>query len=522
MKRPNILFIMSDDHASNAISSYGSRFADIAPTPNIDRIGNEGVRLENCYCTNSICTPSRATIITGQYSHTNGVKTLCDFLTTDTPTLPELLQESGYSTALFGKWHVGAHPKGFDQWAVLPGQGFYNDPSFIFPDEESAPEGTIVDEITDDLFSYPNERKEHGGFGVMTRLPGYVTELTTDMSLDWLNDSRDPDKPFFLCCHHKAPHDFFEYHHKYENLFDGIELPEPETLFEDDDTLNEISRKYGSTVSDRCPEVSMLKRLQQENYPNGGPVDFEGLDFKARTRKAYQKYMKDYLRTVRSIDDNVGRLLDWLDESGEAENTIVIYTSDQGMMLGEHDKIDKRWIFNESQQMPFLMRYPAEIKAGQVCHDMVDNVDFAPTLLNYAGLEAPEFMQGRNACSVLEGNAPADWRQSVYYRYWMHMAHHWIPAHYGLRTPDHMLVFFYGMVLDASGCFHPDCQKNTDPGFELYDLKKDPFETTNVYDDPAYLDIREELKQQLQQMKQDVGDTDERYPELASLWEKMS
>jgi len=224
--------------------------------------------------------------------------------------------------------------------------------------------------------------------------------------------------------------------------------------------------------------------------------------------------MQDYLRTVRSIDDNVGRILNYLDAEGLTENTIIVYTSDQGMMLGEHDKIDKRWIFDESQRMPFLVRYPLEIKAGSVSDDVVDNTDFAPTFLDYAGIETPDFMQGRSFREVLKGETPADWRQSVYYRYWMHMAHHWVPAHYGIRTKEYKLIFFYGLRLDAPGCEAPHCLEPTDPGWELYDLKNDPFETKNVYSNPQYAAVVEELKTKLFEMKEKYGDQDSKYPEV--------
>ena len=519
MKRPNILFIMSDDHASTAISAYGSRLAADAPTPHIDRIGREGMRLDNCHCVNSICTPSRANILTGQHSHVNGVKTLADPLPERCTVLSELLRDAGYQTAVFGKWHLHARPRGFEAWGILPGQGLYNDPYFVWPDAHAAEEygcGLVArEELT-----LRGERTKYLDIGQWSRREGYVTDLVTDMTLQWLR-GRDTDRPFFLCCHHKAPHDFFEYHHKHEDAFKDVTFAEPPTLFEDEKTLKEISRRYGSTVSERWEPRNMVKHLMSPHYPNGGAVDFGGLDFEGRARKAYQKYMQDYLRTVRSIDDNVGRLLDYLDESGLAENTIVIYTSDQGMMLGEHDKVDKRWIFDESQRMPFLVRYPSEIAPGSVSDDVMDNVDFAPTFLDFALVEVPSWMQGRSFRSVLRGETPPEWRQSVYYRYWMHMAHHWVPAHLGIRTKTRKLVFFYGMRLDASGCEADHCRVPTDPGWELYDLEKDPLETTNVYADPAYAEDVKRLKRELRELKEEVGDTDDAYPELQALCEKL-
>lgn len=518
--RPNILFIMSDDHAATAISAYGSRLAKDAPTPNIDRIANEGMRLDNCHCVNSICTPSRANILTGQHSHVNGVRTLADSMPVEPTVLPEILRENGYQTALFGKWHLHAEPRGFDEWTLLPGQGLYFDPVFIYSDGERVPEGTLMpDAEREEMLGRAGEVRKYN-FGTLTRQKGYVTDLIADMTVDWLKE-RDEHKPFFLCCHHKAPHDFFEYDRVYEDQYQDVEFEEPDTLFEDEKTQQEISRKYGSTVSERWEPRNMVKHLQSPSYPNGGAMDFSGLDFEGRARKAYQKYMQDYLRTVHSIDVNVGRLLDYLDESGLAENTIVIYTSDQGMMLGEHDHIDKRWIFDESQRMPFLVRYPEGIDVNTACDEVVDNTDFAPTLLEYASVDVPGDMQGQSFRALLEGEVPGDRKQAVYYRYWMHMAHHWVPAHYGIRTKTRKLIFFYGMKLDASGCNNPDCDENTSPGFELYDLENDPQEKRNVYNDPDYAEDVKVLKAELLRLKQQYGDTDEAYPELLVLQKQM-
>ncbi len=517
--RPNILFLMADDHAANAISAYGSRLAGDAPTPNLDRIASEGMRMDNCHCVNSICTPSRANILTGLHSNCNGVKTLADALPDDQVLVSELLRDGGYQTALFGKWHLHARPRGFDTWAVLPGQGSYQDPIFTYPDRSRIDLGTPLSQeeasrINPDYF-------DDGALGANARLEGYVTDVITDLTLDWLSERRDPQKPFFLCCHHKAPHDFFLFKQIHRDLFQNVEFREPDTLFEDEAVRREISRKYGSTVSDRFEKRNWVSQVSRPDHPTG-TVDFSGLDFEGRARKAYQKYMQDYLRTVRSIDDNVGRLLDYLDEAGLADNTIVIYTSDQGMMLGEHDKIDKRWCFEESQRMPFLIRYPREIAPGSICDDVMDNLDFAPTFLDYAAIPIPARMQGRSARPLFRNDTPVGWRQNVYYRYWMHMAHHWVPAHYGIRTKEYKLVFFYGLKLDASGCSHPDCDVPTEPGWELYDLRKDPKETTNVHSDPAYTGVIAELRHLLGERKAFYGDTDENYPEVQALAERSA
>ncbi len=514
MKKPNILFIMSDDHAANAISAYGSRLAVQAPTPNIDRIANNGIRMDNCFCTNAICTPSRAVILTGQHSHVNGVRTLSDALDQNSVLMSEILKENGYQTAIFGKWHLHAEPRGFDDWAVLPGQGEYYDPSFIISHSDKPSD--VLELIDENAPDFRKDDHTNYSWGRHIQAKGYVTDLITDLTLDWLKNRRG-DEPFYLCCHNKAPHDFFEYKRVFEDLYKDVDFNEPSTLFEEESIQKEISRAYGTTVSERWEPRNMVKHLSDPEYPNGGAMDFTGMSFEEKTKVAYQKYMQDYLRTVHSIDQNVGRVLDYLEENGLMENTIVIYTSDQGMMLGEHDHIDKRWIFDESQQMPLLISYPKGISKGTVSLDVIDNVDFAPTLLDYAGVKKPEFMQGRSFKPVLEQKTPADWRQSVYYRYWMHMAHHWVPAHFGIRTNEWKLIFFYGKKLDATGCEHPDCAIDTKPGFELYDVVNDPEEKYNLANNPEYSEILEKLKKELISLKREVGDSDSKYPEMMEL-----
>ena len=506
--RPNVLFIMADDHAANAISAYGSRLASVFRTPHIDRLAEQGMLLENCHCTNAICTPSRATILTGQHSHVNGVRTLADPLPEDALTFVEDFQAAGYSTALFGKWHLHARPRGFDTFSVLPGQGLYRDPFFVDPGDVWPEPGA-------------GAQSEHGRYPAGTRHTGHVTDLVTDKTLEWLA-SRDRSKPFLLFCHHKAPHDDFEYAPRYENILDGVEIPEPDSLWEDLSHRSDGSRGFGTTVSDRNVRRNAVRWMSRADYPTGR-LDVTGMTAKERTKAAYQKYLKDYLRCVRGIDDGVGRLLDHLDRDGLSGNTIVIYTSDQGMFLGEHDYIDKRWIYEESLRMPLLVRYPPEIQAGSRSSAVVSNLDFAQTLLDYAGIpESPSgqaslpdrpAMQGRSFRPILAGAEPADWRHLVYNRYWMHMAHHDNPAHYGIRTREHKLIFFYGLPLDATGA----ASYTTPPGWELYDLQRDPFELRNVYDDPAYADTVRRLTAELFAVKEEVGDTDDRYPELLKL-----
>lgn len=457
-QRPNILFIMSDDHASQAMSCYGSKMNH---TPNIDRIANEGIRFDHCFCTNSICTPSRATILTGQYNHVNGVRTLDDELDNTLTTFPQLLQKDGYQTAMIGKWHLGhnehSHPTGFDFWSVVPGQGEYMNPKFIEAD------------------------------GIKTH-EGYVTDVTTDMSINWL-EQRDPDKPFLLMCHHKAPHRPWIPNPKDKNLLDGVEIPEPVTFYDDYEGRSRAAK-----------EAEM--RIDRDLSPNDLKVDPpSGLTDLEMKKWKYQRYIKDYLLCVHSIDENVGRLLDYLDQHQLTENTIVVYTSDQGFFLGEHGWYDKRFMYEESLRMPFVVRYPNEITAGSTTSAMALNVDFAQTFLEYAGIEPPVDMQGTSLRPIFQGEAPADWRTSMYYRYWMHLGEHRVCAHYGIRTEDYKLIYYYGSVLNS-----PLSSDSWEPEWELYDLAKDPYEMNNVYHNSAYTDIVRELKQELYVLQHDVGD----------------
>tara|TARA_B110000093_G_C12951863_1_gene403001 strand:+ start:642 stop:2258 length:1617 start_codon:yes stop_codon:yes gene_type:complete len=491
-ERPNILYIMSDDHASNAISAYGSRLKDIAPTPNIDRIAKEGILMENVFCTNSICTPSRAVIMTGKYSQNNGVKTLDDDFDKEQENVAKILQKAGYQTAMIGKWHLHTEPTGFDYYNVLPGQGKYNNP--------------VLKEIG-------KPWKDHKKGGVKHK--GYVTDVITDETIKWL-DGRDKEKPFFLMSHHKAPHGLWEYAERHADLFKDVHIPEPESLWDDKNHGPLKGAKYGSSISDRYATRNMLDQVTKGKWPTGN-LDPAGMTHKELVSATYQKYLKDYLRTAAAIDENVGRMLDYLDENGLTENTIIIYTSDQGQFLGEHDYFDKRWMYEESLRMPFVMRYPKEIKPNQRNSDMTLNVDFAPTFLDYAGIKTvPEDMQGKSFRENVKGNTNADWRTSMYYRYWMHMAHHYNPAHYGIRTENYKLIFFYGLPLDATNKSSKDefHKTPTEPYWELYDLKKDPNEMNNVYSDPAYTMIVKKLKEDLLKQKLEVGDTDEAYPAL--------
>lgn len=455
--RPNIIFIMSDDHAAHAISAYGSR---INKTPNIDRLAIGGMKLNNCFCTNSICTPSRAAILTGQYSHKNGVYTLNDKLDGSRNNVAKELQAAGYQTAMIGKWHLVNTPTGFDHWNILPGQGAYYDPEFI----------TAAG------------RKKY---------TGYCTDLIGDFSLEWLK-GRDKTKPFFLMCHHKAPHRPWQPSPKYAKLFEGIDIPEPDNL---------LDKHVGMAASPSAVKMRVGEDTTKTDLKVDRPAGLEG---EALKKWAYQLYIKDYLRCVQSVDDNVGRVLDYLEAEKLAENTLVIYTSDQGFFLGDHGFFDKRLMYEESLRMPLLARLPGVTKAGSVSDEMVLNVDFAATFLELAGRAKPAEMQGRSFGKVLAGGKAKEPRKAVYYRYWMHNdGDHHVPGHYGVRTKDYKLIYYYGKPLGMTGAFEPA----TAPEWEFFDLRKDKREMTNRYSEPAYQGVIAKLKVELARLQKEVGDT---------------
>jgi len=472
--RPNIVFIMSDDHAAHAMSCYGSR---INQTPNLDRIANEGMRFDSCFCTNSICTPSRAAILTGTYNHINGVTTLSTMMDNTLQTFPKLLQGAGYQTAIFGKWHLGQGdkhcPTGFDDWGVVPGQGFYHNPTFIFKNAAGSEKRTV---------------------------PGYVTDIIADMSLDWLEE-RDPDRPFCLLCHHKAPHRPWFSDEKHADMFLNEDVPEPDTL--QDDYAN---RAKAAEAAAMRVGVHMDALDLDADIPDHMPED-------ELRSWAYQRYIKKYLRVVQSVDDNVGRILDYLDEKGLTENTLIIYTSDQGFFLGDHGWYDKRFMYEESLKMPFVLRYPREVTPKSVNDDLVLNVDFPALFLDLAGVPIPSEFQGRSFRPLLQGSTPPDWREGMYYRYWMNAAHHNVAAHYGIRTQKYKLIYYYydgcGQLGAKDGCCAGDgniIPLDFEPEWELFDLEKDPQEMNNVVNDPTYAGVVEELKDELHRLQADVGD----------------
>ncbi len=451
-RAPNIVFIMSDDHAAHAISAYGSR---LIQTPNIDRLAKEGMKFENCFVTNSICTPSRAAILTGKYAHLNGVPVF-NHIDNSQPILPKYLQAAGYYTGMVGKWHLGGNdpnrpedgkPAGFDYWNILPGQGVYYDPVMI----------------------ENGERK---------KLTGYTTDIITDLAIQFLQ-KRPVDKPFFLMYHHKAPHRPWDPDEKHRKQFENYNVPLPATFDDDYKGKSDASREATMRI-----DVDLNDR-DLKTKPPAGLIGRELKNWK------YQRYMRDYLACIAAVDDNVGRFLDWLGQNGLAENTIVIYTSDQGFFLGEHNFFDKRFMYEEALRMPFLIRWPGRIKAGSVNAGMILNVDFAPMMLEAAGVKTPSDMQGRSFLPLLTGRAPGDWRTAMYYRYY-HPGHHNVAVHYGIRTHRFKLIHF-----------------NKLDQWELYDLKADPAEMRNLYHDRAHADTVKRLKAEMYRLKKELKDNDQ-------------
>lgn len=469
-KQPNILFIFTDDHAAHSMSCYGSR---INTTPNLDRIANEGMLFENTFCTNSICGPSRAVILTGKHSHLNGFLQNGNKFDCGQQLFPKLLQTAGYQTAIVGKWHLGhggnSDPQGFDYWEILQGQGpYYNPPMFK-----------------------NGEKVEH---------VGYTTDIITDLALDWLKQERDADKPFMLMFQHKAPHRNWQPSPKHLTMYDDVTIPEPDNLFDNYEGRGTAARQQDMTIS-KTMTASDLKLTAPRNLtPEQKAVwdaaydpkneAFRKADLKGKELVSwkYQRYIKDYLRCVASVDDNIGRMLDYLDESGLADDTIVIYSSDQGFYLGDHGWFDKRFMYEESFRMPFLIRWPGVIQPGSRCSELTSNLDFAETFLDIAGVDIPSDMQGVSLKPLFCGATPSDWRQSLYYHYYEfyedRRSAHMVRRHYGVRTPRYKLIHFYN--LDE---------------WELYDLVNDPREMTSLYDCPSCACIVQELKAELSRLQ---------------------
>jgi arylsulfatase A-like enzyme len=470
--RPNIIFIMSDDHAAHAIGVYGSR---INETPHLDRLGREGMILDNVFVTNSICTPSRATILTGQYSHLNGVPVFNRF-DSSRRTVAHLLQQGGYHTGMIGKWHLGSDPAGFDHWEILPGQGAYHDPV---------------------LYTATAERTYTGQ---------YVTDVVTDLAIEFI-EKRPRDRPFFLKLHHKAPHRSWEPSEKYAAEFTMRWIPEPDTLWDTyvtrSDALRQNEQRIAHDLTRRDLKLEPPDGLAGKELaswlgvkPDSITITRDGkevtLTGEPLVRWKYQRYMQDYLATIQSVDDNVGRVLDYLEQSGLAQNTIVIYTSDQGFFLGDKGMYDKRFMYEESLRMPFLVRWPAAIKPGSRSEAIAINADFAPTFLEAAGLPVPADMQGRSLLPVLQDRAPAEWRTSMYYRYYHDPGHHNTAAHYGVRTMTHKLIHYW--------------KQNQ---WELFDLVHDPHEQHNLHGHRAHAKVQAALEAELQRLKRELRDEDQ-------------
>lgn len=509
-RRPNIIVMMTDDHTWQGMSCYGSK---LMQTPNLDRIADEGIRMDRCYVANAISGPSRACILTGKYSHVNGFTDNSRTFDGSQPTFPKHLHDAGYQTAMIGKWHLNSAPQGFDTYSILVGQGEYYNPVFI----EDSVERTV---------------------------PGYVTDIITDKAIDFL-DHRDPERPFAMLYYHKAPHRNWMPAQRHLGAFDDVTFPEPANLIDTYEGRGSAARGQAMEIGrDMWPEWD-LKLMTPEDLAKDYHIEKSGDankdDVKAandwRTsvmhyqdvynrmtpaekerwnaayapriaewqtvknsspeeiiRWKYQQYMRDYCSVIKGVDENVGRMLNYLDSIGELDNTIIVYTSDQGFFLGEHGWFDKRFMYEECQRTPLLVRYPKAIPAGSVSEALAMNIDLAPTFMDMAGLGVPDDMQGRSLKPVLTsgGKVPDDWRTGVYYHYYEYPSWHSVKRHYGIRTADYKLIHFYNDVDE----------------WELYDMRRDPNEMRNVYDDPAYAEVRADMHRRLAELQRECRDTD--------------
>jgi arylsulfatase A-like enzyme len=473
-RQPNILFLFADDLTCQAISAYGEK-RRLLETPNMDRIAREGMRFDRCLVTNSICGPSRATILTGKYSHLNGFynNSNCRFDGSQ-QTFPKLMQAAGYQTAIIGKWHLQSQPTGFDHWQILPGQGIYYNPPMI----------------------ENGERK---------KLTGYTTDLIGDLSIEWLKN-RDKSKPFMLMSQHKAPHREWAPAPRHLGWDGDRDYPEPKTLFDDfagrSKAVGDHDMGLERTFSDRDaklvpPPYLNEQQLQAWNAyyePRNKAFREANLKGKDLVHWRYNRYMHDYLGCVKAVDENIGRLLEFLEQEGLADDTIVVCTSDQGFFLGEHGWFDKRWIFEESLRTPLVVRWPKATKSASVCNKIVSLIDFAPTFLDAAGVDVPADMQGRSLLPILRGETPADWRTSLYYHYYEYPVPHRVRPHYGVITDRFKLVHYYKPDVDD---------------WELLDREKDPLEVKNFYNDPAYAETVKELHAEIDRLRKEVKDVEE-------------
>lgn len=478
-EHPNIIFILSDDHTAQSIGVYGSIYKDICPTPNIDRLAEEGALFRNAFCTNAISGPSRACILTGQYGHMNGFYKNEGGMPFDSTlaTFPKVLHENGYTTALVGKWHLWSTPSGFDYYkyhTLIGEQGVYWDPVW-------------------------NEN------GKKVKEKGYATTLTAKAAINWLENIRDKSKPFCLLYHFKAPHRPWQPDTCYEHIFDDIEMPYPETFDDDYSTRELTAGNTAMTIENHMnrqdlkftPPAGLSEKELKAWLRFGDKGDgklitpSDTLKGEALKRWKYQRYVKDYLATTKSVDDQVGNLMAYLKEKGLDKNTIVIYCGDQGFYLGEHGWFDKRFIYEQSIRMPFIVRYPEQIKKGTVIDDFITNIDFAPTVLDMCHVDAPVQMQGKSYYDTMKGYQEIPVRDAVYYHYYEYPLWHHVQPHYGIRTDKYTMAHFY-YDIDV---------------WELYDLEKDPYQLNNVYSDPDYRAVREDLHNRIKELQEEFQDT---------------
>jgi len=490
-ERPNILFIFSDDHAPHAIGAYNGWLKDVNPTPNIDQLAREGMLFENSFCTNSICGPSRAVIMSGKHSHKNGFMNNGNSFDWKQQIFPKILRTAGYTTAIYGKSHLKGNPVGFDDWKVLPGQGLYYNPDM------KTPEGN-------------------------KRIEGHCTDIVTDLAIEWLKTGREKDKPWMLMVQHKAPHRNWMPAKRHLHLYDDIEIPYPSTLFDkwhdnapparfqeleidrhmhlNFDLFVDLTKEFdGQSIKGRIDKSAwrnmqrmspeQLKAWREAYGPKDESFNRENPQADDLVRWKFQRYAKNYLRCIKGVDESVGKLMATLKDLGVDDNTVVIYSSDQGFYIGDHGWYDKRWMYEESLKMPFIAKWPGVTKPGSRSEKMIQNLDYAETFLEMAGAEIPSDMQGLSLVPLLKAEQPADWRKSIYYHYYEYPSVHMVPRHYGVRTETHKLMYFYQF-----------------DEWEFYDLVNDPDELTNEYENPAYSDKVTELKAELKRLRTQYDD----------------
>ena len=490
-KRPNIVFFFTDDHAPHAIGAYNGWLKSVNPTPEIDKLADDGMLFENSFCTNSICGPSRAVIMSGKHSHKNGFMNNGNSFDWNQQIFPKILRAAGYHTALYGKSHLKGKPQGFDSWAVLPGQGDYYNPAML------TPKGRKI-------------------------INGYCTDIVTDMAIDFIKESKELGKPFMLMCQHKAPHRTWMPALRHLHLYDDIDIPEPKTLFDqyegripaqhqemeidrhmylDHDLFTDLTPdldfpKQRRPSEDRSAYINMkrmtpdqLKTWRAAYDPKDKAFREAKLTGRDLVRWKFQRYAKNYLRAIKGVDENLARLRKALEDQDLADNTVFVYSSDQGFYIGDHGWYDKRWMYEESLKMPLIISWPGVIKPGSRNTDLVQNLDYAQTFLEMAGAETPSDMQGASLMPLLKGNRPDDWRKSIYYHYYEYPSYHQVPRHNGIRTERYKLINFYEFG-----------------EWEFYDLKTDPDELKNLYGNPEKKELINDVRKQLLKLQKGYGD----------------